>query len=361
MARIIAFLLLAGSLAGLAPWALPAARDGVRLVMGRNDPATLADLALKARTPAQTEADIASALAADDPDLAASTLEWADARGFAISPEQRAKVAAARTDAALALHAARKFSRGFVTGAPDDLPGLAGAAAGDLTAWGDLRDAAGEGWKYAHGEEVDPLVLGLSATGLALTAGTYATLGGGVPARMGISLVKAAKRTGKLSAPFAAYLTHLVRDSVDLSALRRAGGTLDAAALKGVVRPQGVARVARLMDDLGTVQAKAGTRAAFEGLALVENGNDVSRLARLSEKKGGQTLFILRAAGRGALMVTGAVLSFLWWGFGALFWVVGLISAFNGLCVSLVRPLWRRKRRASLSPRAELGSAAHKT
>ncbi len=348
MRRIISFLALAGCLAGLAPWMLPAAKQGARLVIGHDDPAVLADFVLRSRTPAQTQGDIAAALAADDPDLAASALEWADARGFAIAPDLRAKVAAEQTDTAVALRAARKFGMGFVTGVPDDLPGLAGAAAGDLTVWGDLRDASREGWKYANGEAVDPLVLGLSAAGLAITAGTYATFGGGVPARMGLSLVKAARRTGKLSADFAVYLGRIVRDSIDLSALRRAGGTLDAAALRGAVRPQGLARVTRVMGDLGTVQAKAGSRAAFEGLALVDNGADVGRLAKLAEKKGGQTLFILRAAGRGALALTGAVLSFLWWGIGAAVWLVWLIAAFNGFCVALVRPLWRRRKRRSV-------------
>lgn len=357
MGRIVAFLALLGSLAGLAPWVLPAAKDGVRLVLGHDDPVVLADLALKSRTPAETEADIASALKAGDPDLAASALEWAEARGFAIPSDLRAQVAAEQTDAAIALRTARRFGEGFVTGMPDDLAGLAGAAAGDLTVWGDLRDAAREGWKYAQGEQVDQLVLGLSAAGIALTAGTYATFGAGAPARVGLSMVKAARRAGRLTAAFAADLARLVRESIDFAALRRAGGSLDAAALKAVVRPQGTARMTRLMEDLGTVQAKAGTRAAFEGLSLAENGGDVARLARLSEKKGGQTLYILRALGRGALAVTGAVLSFLWWSLGALVWLVWLISAFNGLCVSCARPLWRRKRPASLPLKAALGSA----
>ncbi|TCT05552.1 hypothetical protein [Aquabacter spiritensis] len=353
MTRLVAVLALAGCLAGLAPWALPALRDGFHLVLGREDPATLADLELASRTPEDAAREISAALAAGDPDLAASAQEWADARGLELAPELRARVAAEQTDAAIALRGARSFGSGFVTGAPDDLPGLAGAAAGDLTVWGDLRDAAREGWHYAQGEEVDTLLLGLSAAGLALTAGTYATLGGGAPARMGLSLVKAAKRTGRLSAAFGAYLGRLVRESLDLGALRRAGGSFDPAALKGVVRPQGVARIGALMSDLGTVQAKAGTRAALAGLAVVEDGADVRRLAKLSEKKGGQTLFVLRALGRGALAITGALLSFVWWGFGAVVWLVWLIAAFNGVCVALARLCWRRPGRARSARRRD--------
>lgn len=342
MGRFTAFLLLLGALGAVWPWALPAAQEGLRLVRGREDPAQLAELALSDLTPADMAARIEQALAGDDPELAASALQWADAHAIPIAPDLRAQVAEANTDTAQALRAARRFGAGFLTGTPDDLAGLAGAAAGDLTVWGDVRDAAREGWHYSQGQPTDMLVLGLSAAGLALTAGTYATLGAGAPARMGLTLVKAARRTGRLTAAFAADLTRLARESVDLAALRRGAGTLDAAALKAAIRPQGVARLTRTLEDLGTVQAKAGTRAALDGLALVDDTADVARLARLAEKSGGKTLFILKSAGRSALVITGALLSFLWWGVGALVWLFALVAGLNGLCVSAARLCWGR-------------------
>ncbi|MEW6124068.1 MAG: hypothetical protein AB1698_15755 [Pseudomonadota bacterium] len=342
MRRILAFLLLCSVLGGLAPWALPAAKEGVKLVRGRDDPAQLAELALAGLTPAAMSAKIEAALAADDPDLAASALQWADAHALPVAPDLRARVAQANTDTAQALRAARKFGAGFLTGTPDDLAGLAGAAAGDLTVWGDLRDASREGWNYAHGAPTDTLVLGLSAAGLALTAGTYATLGASAPARAGLTLVKVARRTGRLTASLGADLTRLVRESVDFAALRKGAGALDAGALKAAIRPKGAARLTQVLDDLGTVQAKAGTRAALDGLALAENTGDVTRLAKLAEKSGGKTLFILKSAGRGALVITSALLSFLWWGVGALVWLVMLVASLNGLCVSAARLCWRR-------------------
>ncbi|MFG1461837.1 hypothetical protein V5F77_02975 [Xanthobacter sp. DSM 24535] len=350
MARILALFGLLAAFAGLLPWAAPLAKAGVRLVQARDNPALLSDLSLRSFTSADANTEITQALADDDGELAASYLELADAHGLAVSAELRAQVVAANGGAAAAWRSAKNFGAGFLTGTPADVAGFAGAAAGDLTAWGDLRDATREGWKYANGEAVDPLILGLSVAGLALTAGTYATFGAGLPVRAGVSAVKIAKRTGRLSVGMTRLLTRAVNETVDFAALRRAGASLDATALKGVVRADGLKPLARLMGDLGTVQAKAGSRAAVAGLAVAENSGDLSRLARLAEAKGGQTLAILKTLGRGALVIGSTLLKLVWWGLAAVVWLFGFIAVFNSFCVTLVRPIWRRKRVRRLSP-----------
>ena len=48
-------------------------------------------------------------------------------------------------------------------------------------------------------------------------------------------------------------------------------------------------------------QAKAGTRAALDGLKLAEGLRDVARVATLAAAKGGKTRAILKLAGRGAI------------------------------------------------------------
>ena len=69
------------------------------------------------------------------------------------------------------------FARGLVTGEPENMVGLAGTALGDLFVFGDIRDAVREGTRYVSGQPADELVLGLSVVGLAITAGTYASVG----------------------------------------------------------------------------------------------------------------------------------------------------------------------------------------
>ena len=74
---------------------------------------------------------------------------------------------------------------------------------GDLFVFGDIRDALREGKRLAAGEQADELVLGLAAAGIAITAGTYPTFGAAAPARAGLTLVKAARKTGSLGAELA--------------------------------------------------------------------------------------------------------------------------------------------------------------
>lgn len=351
--RLLALFALCASLLGALPWLLPMAKSAVRLLEVRDDPAGLSDLALAGFDARDAARAMEQALADDDATLAASYLALAEARGLAVPAALRAKVEAANSTMASALRTARDFSMGFATGEPEELAGFAGALAGDLMVWGDIRDASREGWRLYQGEDADELILGLSVVGLAVTGGTYATFGTGLPARAGLSVVKVAKRTGNLSAALGRTLTRTVRDSVDLPAAARIvrGSTgLDGAALKGVVRTEKLSGLGRMLGDVGKVQARGGTRAALEGMKVAENGADLGRVARLADVKGPQTLAILKTLGRGALVVSGAVMKLVWVLFMAVLYLYLLVSSLNALCVGCARRMWRKPaRRAGLS------------
>lgn len=354
MARIFAFLVVFISLLGAAPWLVPVAKESAKLIAARDDPAALADLGLQGFTGEDGARAIEAALWEDDTALATSYLALADARHLEVPADLRARVETANGAAAQALHSAKAFGMGFVTGQPTDLAGLAGAATSDLMVWGDIRDAGREGLKIARGEEPDQLILGLSAVGIAVTAGTYATVGASLPVRMGISLVKVAKRTGRLSAGLLRSFTRAARESVDFVALRRllsGSAAVDGAAVKSVVRTDRVTTLTRMLDDTARVQAKAGTRAALEGLKVAEGGRDLSRVARLADAKGAQTLAILKTLGRGAIAITSLLFHLIWWGFLAAFYLFALVSSFNSFCVACARRTWRHKRRTNSFPR----------
>ncbi|MFG1263375.1 MULTISPECIES: hypothetical protein [Xanthobacter] len=353
MARIFALLVVFISLLGAAPWLVPVAKESAKLIAARDDPAALADLGLQGFTGADAARAIEAALAEDDAALASSYLALADARHLAVPADLRARVETANGVAAQALHSAKAFGMGFVTGQPTDLAGLAGAATSDLMVWGDIRDAGREGLKIARGEEPDQLILGLSAVGIAVTAGTYATVGASLPVRMGISLVKVAKRTGRLSAGLLRSFTRAARESVDFVALRRllsGSAAVDGAAVKSVVRTDRLATLTRMLDDTARIEAKAGTRAALEGLKVAEGGRDLSRVARLADTKGVQTLAILKTLGRGAIAITSLLFQLIWWGFLAAFYLFALVSSFNSFCVACARRTWRHKRRRGRRP-----------
>lgn len=298
---------------------LPNGLHSARLIAAADDPVALAELGLDRSFDAATATrEIEAALAAGDVELAQSFLDLAADRGLALDPALGARVAAAARAADGAVRKVASFARGFVTGAPDDLAGLAGTAAGDLFWFGDVRDVVREGSRMARGREPDALMLGLAGAGLAITAGTYASLGAAVPARVGLSLVKVARRTGRLGAP-----------------------------LMRAIRRQSTEGVVRLAGDLGRVQAKAGTRATLDVLKHADSPKDLVRYARLADAKGSRTRAIVKLLGRGAIMLTTALFDLALWVFWALLNLAGFCVALKRATERMTLRLIRRgKRRA---------------
>ncbi len=278
---------------------LPRGYAAGRVLAASDDPAELSERRLDGRFDAAVATrEIEAALAAGDADLAASFVALAHDRGIALDGALLAKVDAATAAARSVRSRAVSFARGLVTGVPDDGAGLAGTAVGDLFVFGDVRDAVREGWHASRGEEVDKAVLGLSLAGIAITAGTYATLGAGAPARAGVTLLKAAAKTEELGSRLARLL-----------------------------RFERTAEVAHVAGDLGRVQAKAGTRAAIEGLKIAEAPKDVERVAQLAAKEGGKTRAVIKLLGRGAILLGSAAFELTSWVFWALLNLLGLCAA----------------------------------
>lgn len=316
--------------------AVPRGLESWHLLTNADDPAVIADHALDKRFDGNVAAaEIESALTAKDAELAASFVELAQERGVAVDAALVARVAAAVEAEKSAANSATRFARGLVTGEPDDLSSLAGTALGDLFVFGDIRDAVREGSRLASGQEADQLILGLACVGLAVTAGTYASLGIGAPARVGLSLVKAARKTGHIGADMAGWMGRSLRASFDWSnmkqALTWASLTQPAVAVRTAreaVKIDKAGGLVRLVSDVGTIQGKAGTRAAMDGLKLAKGPQDVARVAKLASKKGGKTRAILKTTGRGAL-----TLGALTFNLGS--WVMWAMLTLFGLCASI--------------------------
>jgi hypothetical protein len=334
-ARIAVPLGLAVALAIAAITIAPRAYEAGWLVAARDDPAALADFAV-AHTfnGAVAEREINGALAANDADLAQSFLDLAHDHKVPVAPALSERVRQASADAAGASRSIESFARGFVTGEPEDLSGLAGTAVGDLFVFGDIRDAVREGTRLATGQQADELILGLACVGLAVTAGTYVTVGLAAPARVGLTVVKAAGKTGRIGGRMTAWIGRSLREIIDWTALTRAvrGASLTEPAVavrasREVVKVEKAQELVRLVGDVGRVQARAGTQAAFDGLRLAEGPRDMSRIARLAATKGGKTRAILKLAGRGAILLTLGTFNLAMWIFWAALTIFGFASS----------------------------------
>ena len=346
---------------------LPRGIEAEQLLAAQDDPAALADRALTKTTfdIARVTSEIDAALAVNDADLARSFLELARERGIHVPPELAQKVETAVAQANSASAVAQSFARGFVTGEPEDLVGLSGTLAGDLFVFGDIRDAVREGTRLATGEKADELLLGLACVGLAITAGTYATLGAGAPARVGLSVVKAARKTGRLGARMATWIGRSVREVVDWSSLRRTIGGASLAepavairAARQAVKVEKAGGLLNVVKDVGRVQSKAGTRAALDGLKIAEGPRDVARVAKLAESKGGKTRAILKMLGRGAIALTIASFNLTMWMFWAILAIFGFVSSLKSFVERItLRAIQRGKVRRARAKERVLATA----
>jgi hypothetical protein len=363
----LALPVLAASLCAAAALMLvPRGYETGRLIVAQDDPAALADLALTRTFDApRASREIEAALAAGDAELAQSIVDLAQVRGVPLDPALNERVTAANSASAAAARTAGSFAHGLVSGEPSDAAGLAGTLAGDLFVFGDVRDALREGTRLAAGEEADELILGLACIGLAVTAGTYASLGAGTPARAGLSLMKAARKTGQIGADLATGLGRSLRGVVDTGALAqaftRASLVQPAGAVRAVrsaVKIEKADDVVRFVGDVGRVQGKAGTRAALDGLKISESPKDMAKVARLAEAKGGQTRAVIKILGRGAIALTVALWDLTLWLFWALLTLFGLVSSLKRAVERATqRHLDRRKRRRAKALAAAPASA----
>jgi hypothetical protein len=315
----------------------PYAKNAGAVLTAQDDPARLSDLQLNSvlrNDPALVKRNIEAALAAQDPGLAKSFVEVAAARGISIPGDLSQRVADAVGEENSTKHMAKGFLAGLVTGKADDGASLSGTVAGDLCVFGDVRDIVREGKHLAMGEDTDRLVLGLAAAGLAVTAATFVSVGGATPVRAGLTLVKDARKVGRLGEGLTRWAGRSAREMVDVPKLQNAVATgslarpgQTAGAIKAAIRAEKAGGLVRLAKDVGRVSEKAGTRRALDTLRIAEGPKDVARAARLAEAKGGQTRAIIKVLGRGALLLTAGAFNLALWIFGAVFALFGFLSS----------------------------------
>jgi hypothetical protein len=289
-----------------------------------DDPVQISDRALdRVFNQVVAEREIRAALATGDNDLAQSFVELAADRSVTIDPALADDVKQAQVKAGSVSGTAGRFIQGLWTGEPVDGASLAGTAVGDLFVFGDIRDAAREGTRYLTGKPADPWILGLAGVGIAITAATYVSVGAATPARVGLTLVKAARRTGRLNPVLA---VRIAREAVKVE---EAGGLVE------------------LVGNVGRVETKAGTQAALDSLKVAEGPQDVSRLARLAAAKGTKTRAIIKLLGRAAIVLTASALDLAMW----LFWAAFMLLGFASSCKAAVERMtlryvrWRKARR----------------
>jgi len=347
---------LAGTAVCALAWLLlwPHAREAGAILAAQHDPALLADAMLDSalrNNPATVERNIEAALVESDADLARSFVALAAEKDIPLSADLTRRVSEAVTQENSSAHFATRFASGLMTGNADDVASLTGTVAGDLFVFGDIRDVVREGKHLAMGEEADRLVLGLAAAGLVVTAATYVSVGGVAPVRAGLTLVKDARKVGRLGEGLTTWAGRSARGMVDGPMLQNAvlsGSVMRPVATMSAIRAafhaEKAGALVRLAKDVGRISEKAGIRAAQDTLRVAEGPRDVARAARLAESRGGQTRAILKVLGRGALLLAAGAFDLALWVFGAVLALFGLLSSIKATAERLTMAWIMRKK-----------------
>jgi hypothetical protein len=360
-----------GAVAGIVAFAAvlaevwPHARGAAEILWAQNDPAALSDARLKNERPTSDliVRQIDDALVANDAGLAQSFVDLARANDIFVPESVVARVSHAVSEEDSASHLTGRFASGLFYGEANDLASLGGTVAGDLFVFGDVRDVVREGKRAAMGEEPDRLVLGLAAAGIAVTAATYVSVGGVAPLRAGLTLVKDARKAGRLSAGLSGWAGRSAREMVDAPMLQQAiekasemasithpGATLDA--MRAVFRAEKAGEIVRVAKDVGRIGEKAGARGALEILRTAEGPKDIERAARLAESKGSQTRALLKIFGRGALLLAAGAFNLSLWVLSALLTLLELLSSIKA-ATERATLAWLRRSKARHAPRQQ--------
>jgi hypothetical protein len=322
------------------------------LLLAQDEPAKIAERAVDQRlTPEIANGEIAAALDAGDVDLANSFVELAQAHGIVVDASLTEKLVAANSTRARAIRSVHRFATGLVTGKPEDAAGMAGTAVGDLLVVGDVRDAVREGRRLANGEDADETVLGLACVGIAVTAGTFVSLGIATPVRVGLSIIKVARKTGRIGGRLALWFARGLRETVDMSALRRALATASVTeptaavqAAREAVKVDKLENVARVVGDVGRVELNAGSQAALETVTLSEGPGDMARFASLAEAEGGKTRAIIKLVGRTAITLSLVAFDLFSWALGTLLALLGFAGAVKRITERITLRFIRRSK-----------------
>ncbi len=159
-----------------------------------------------------------------------------------------------------------------------------------------------------------------------------------MPVRAGLTVVKDARKVGRLGAGLTEWAGRSARGVVDGPMLQKAvadasiarpGQTISA--VKAAFKAEKAGALVRLAKDTGRVAEKAGTKGALDVLRIADGPADVARAAKLAEKKGSQTRAIIKVLGRGALLLAAGAFNLAWRVFGACLALLGFLASIKAI------------------------------
>ena len=205
------------------------------------------------------------------------------------------------------------FTKGFIYGNSNDTASLIGSSTSDMLVIGDIRDIYHEGIKYKNDEEYDKLTLGLASLGVALSTSTLLTMGATSSAKIGVSVLKVAKKTGTLSKKFSHIIVSKLKQSANFKLLKN----LDYSNIlklkesaKIFIKSVNFKATEKLFDKILKINNKTSLEDTVKVMKYIDNEKDLNKIVKLSTKYNKNTAGVLKILGKGALKSGKIVIKF---------------------------------------------------
>jgi hypothetical protein len=196
----------------------------------------------------------------------------------------------------------KSFGKGFFSGNADDMVGLTGAITSDMTLYGDLRDLSKEGIKFVQGQSYDKLIFGMAAIGVGLSASQLFSFGSTTPIKVGASVVKAAKKAGKLSKSFIRIATSKLSKAIDFKVLKKVDYSSPSAIkkeTKRIAKSLNTPYLKKVFRNIDTIHKNTDSYAdTIALLKYVDDPKDLQRVANISKKYKKNTKAVFKVLGK---------------------------------------------------------------
>jgi hypothetical protein len=197
--------------------------------------------------------------------------------------------------------------KGFVTGEMDGVSGTLGVITSDFTSFGDFRDFIIQTNHFVNNEETDKIVYALSAIGAVTSVATFTSLGAISGVDVGVSIIKNAKKSQKLSPKFINLIGNRLDEVIDISKIKNVD-SLNPIRIKEVlissVKKDKFVKLSDELSDIKKITKNTGVVDATDVMKYADSFEDVKKLSRLSSDFGKNTKAILEILGQGALNFT---------------------------------------------------------
>lgn len=252
---------------------------------------------------------IEAAIQADNPEEARMYLQIADTFGYDIDTKTyEQQLAALEAPLNVARRAVTDFASGFMSGQSDSTSGVAGAIVSDFTVVGDGRDLWEQYQLYDEGKPTNELIITLAGVGVGLTAATVVSAGTTAPVKAGVSTLKLATKTNRLTPKFQKTLLRQGKQVFNYPEFLRVAkqgniSNIRQAASKAY-NPQAMDAVSSIASQANNIRKSSSLGDSLSLLKYVDNTNDLRRLEKVTVKYGIQTKGIMKLLGKSAIGFT---------------------------------------------------------